>query len=240
MNYIKLLTALTAFWTCVQTVLEAEKDEQTTITFSITAWDDEIELMNPNEGEDEDIVVPRRSRSLPLTYSGPLNFTLKKRLPSRDGVEAFSQLAEVSLPPNTSRALILLIPNTDEETKALPYRTMVIDDNYDDFPPKSMKLLNFTDHELIGQLGQSQFQLGTKAETVVSTEAAPPPALVPFRLMRSLNNGKDWKSVKSTAFSLSPDMRLLALVLKMPSNPNGVRMVLLRDRVDLDELATGR
>ncbi|WP_309399725.1 hypothetical protein [Cerasicoccus maritimus] len=223
------LSLLAASCACLALRAEPEKVPWVNTQLSIICWDAEMQLSYPGYEGDKPIVAPMKMRSQRMQYEGPANFVFSGAK-SLDG-EAIGPaipMTDVSLIPGSPQQLLIIIPGP--ENSGLPYRTLVIDDSYEQFPPQSVRLINFTNHTFAGQLSKETFQLTPRAEAVVSPQSLKPPKfLAPFRLVRKIEDDNSWRPVKSTIFPLHQQMRLLVLLLQDPQRPFEVKFVLLRD-----------
>lgn len=212
----------------------AQPQPSVTVDMTLMCWDEEVEVTYPGYDGESPITVPKQVRSLPLTYQGPRQFVLSKVEPSVEAEKPeITPFASVTIPPESKQVLVIFIRNNTAGAGDLPYRSVIIDDSFSVFPAQSIRMLNFTRHELAGQLGKKEFRLPSQGEVVVeANEAQPPKYLLGFRLMRQEKETTKWRPVRSTIFSLSPRMRILVFLLENPSQPFDLRFVQLYDYLE--------
>lgn len=241
MKMILRIATLCGIHLLIGCVLCAAENEYPSIqsTLTILCWDDEIELSYPGYDGDEPIIAPMQARSAPFEYTGPNRILLSKIIESADPKRPAlsSPAAEVIVPPAYTQALIILIPQ-NQSAAPYPYRPIVVDDSLEHFPKQSLRFLNFTEHELAGQLGANQFEIEPKSEAVSKPDTTlGSKHLVPFRMVRRITNGDTWRPVKSTAFSMPPNARILVLILEDPQAPD-LRFVILKELTPLGETSS--
>ncbi|MGE9291861.1 MAG: hypothetical protein ACQKBT_12755 [Puniceicoccales bacterium] len=197
---------------------------------SILCWDDVLEITYPGYQGKEPLEVPMQVRSLPYEYEGPPNVVLYDYAPVLpEKITSLKPLAALDLPRDTDRALVILIPNT-QSTSDFPYRSIVVDDSFEVFPRQSLRILNFTKYSLAGKLGESVFEVSPLGQSVSLPDSTRGPKhLVPFRMVRYMEDQDVWRPLRSTIFQMYPDSRILALILDDPTQPS-LRFVLLKDR----------
>ncbi|MBT64091.1 MAG: hypothetical protein CML13_12855 [Puniceicoccaceae bacterium] len=238
MKMILRIATLCGLYLFINSPLHAAEKEYPTIQSQLTilCWDDEIELSYPGYDGDEAIIAPMQARSAPIEYSGP-NRILLSRIIENVAPELppmSHPAAEVIIPPSYAQALIILIPQ-NQSGAPYPYRPIVVNDSLEHFPKQSLRFLNFTEHQLAGQLGAKQFKIEPKSEAVSKPDKTlGSKHLVPFRIVRRIAGQDTWRPVKSTAFSMPPYARILVLILEDPQAPD-LRFVILKELSNLSE-----
>ncbi len=198
------------------------------VQITLTCWNNELEVTAPGLDIEDSIIVPAQSRSEQTTYSGSASFRLSQITRNEAGeIGNLTPVAQINIPLNLKKILIILIPSNTQSTD-LPYRAIVINDDYEIFPLQSVRFLNFTHHRLAGQLGDNQFKVEARGEAVSKpTSTKGPKHLVPFRMMRYIEENQLWRPVRSTVFSIPENMRILVIMLDDPGGL-GLRFVMLR------------
>jgi len=196
---------------------------------SIMCWNDELELTYPGYDGDAPILAPMQVRSASFHYDGPSVMQLELPVLDSEGkVIKTTPAAQVTIPLGLDQILVILLPQRSQA--GLPYRSIVVDDRFETFPKQSLRFLNFTKNQLAGQLGENRFEIAPMGDTVSQPlKTIGSKSLVPFRMIRYVEATKTWRPVRSTAFSMPTNVRILVLVLENPTEPD-LKFVLLRDQ----------
>lgn len=198
------------------------------VQLAFTCWNNEFEVAAQGLEASTPIIAPAQARSKQAIYSGPATFTLSQVTRTDEGeVSRQAPTTQITIPIDLKRVLVILIPSSTQPGN-LPYRAIVINDDYVAFPLQSLRFLNFTPHKLAGQLGENKFEIMARGEAVskpLTTQG--PKNLVPFRMVRYIEASQTWRPVRSTVFSMAENMRILVIILDDPGEL-GLRFVMLR------------
>ncbi|MEX2607203.1 MAG: hypothetical protein WD708_07635 [Kiritimatiellia bacterium] len=159
----------------------------------------------------------RRSRFIP--YQGPANFflldpaTLPADPPPEEPPPPPRSLARVRIPPGMRYALVIVFPAP--EGSALPYQTLVINDDPEQFPFQSYQFINMSRQPVATVFAGERFVLEPgdfrksdfEGESTINLLIA-----VPGR------EGQDWKLVYDSFFPVWAEIRNLVFIVNDPDS----------------------
>lgn len=104
------------------------------------------------ENQQIPLSIHNRRRSENIEYVGPNPMVFHRKLETEDGTE-WEVVTEVEIASTLSQPLIFFMERDEG------YRTAVIEDSFDHYPPGSYRFYNLTDDELMGRLGNEQVRM---------------------------------------------------------------------------------
>lgn len=199
------------------------------VEVTFTCWDNEIDVTFPGkDNPSEPLIAPAQARSEKAIYTGPASFILSKVVRTEEGeISNRTPIANIYLPLDLKKVLIILVPFGAPQEN-LHYRAIAINDSYEAFPLQSLRFINFTPYKLAGQLGANKFEIEARGDVVSTPDSTKGPKnLVPFRMVRYIEETQTWRPIRSTVFSIPKNMRILVIILDDPREPS-LRFVMLR------------
>jgi hypothetical protein len=209
----------------------------TAFAWDVLTPDGDLLLNLKVKGRLTPVQIAWRDRSLPLVYDGPgpLVFT---RTEQRDGKAVEVPVARADIPEGMSRVLLVFGRNPARGPGELRYLVKVLDDSYTVFPGQSVRFLNYTQIELGGSLGDKAFSVAPGGDQVVPTTLPERNRLLPFKLAQRDAHG-EWKRLRSTGLPMTEGLRVLVFLITDRRQTGQPEMVLLRDRMEPEDSASG-
>ena len=174
------------------------------LEFRVLSWKGDIDGLRYTDGQDETILsVRERVLSPAYRHRGSGDIELY-RLETRDAQPPVRiEIATLSPPENLSRALLML--NQTDDGRA---HGRWIDDSTEDNPAGSLRLHNFSSHELAVRIGTETRVLPPAANTRVNFPAAS--RALPVQVAVKMDG--EWTRVASTSQPVRPRYRLIVLL----------------------------
>jgi hypothetical protein len=171
-------------------------------------------------------------------YEGPAIFSLY--VPIKGPPPTRREIFSCPLPPASQQVLIVLAPSPKATPEAPLYTGTAVDDDWAEFGPGSVRLLNFSGKALKFQVGTTDGEVAkgpSKAVRVV--EPGKPDSNVPFQIW-SQEGDKYLPAFKSTLPLKYHERATLVVLPPKGTKARGISFTFIREPAPLPDANTGR
>jgi hypothetical protein len=188
-----------------------------------------------SDGVFQPIQIPGATRSDPFNYVGSpvLQFYAQSDLevlpPEQREPPFVTPILTLALNPEAEQPLLVFDRNRGAGAR-VPYRSFVLEESAQAFPPNSYRFFNVTGSPLMGELNGKRFALGTRQSVTVSPmdgERNTSNMVIKLALARD----EQWDLIYSSKWSFQPDRRTLVFLLPSARSPQSVTVRRIGERL---------
>ncbi|HSI08696.1 MAG TPA: hypothetical protein VK985_08890 [Rariglobus sp.] len=190
---------------CVFSVARAQVPETVKVELSAVTWGVGLTgIFYRSAGKPVPLPVPALNAGVPpaLTYSGPPQLELLRKVTSPDGVAAYVPAGIVQLDTTHRRFLVLFTPPPMESGQPKVLSNIALPNDDALFAKGQMRLANCTPVPVAVKCNQQVLELPVGASRVIS----PGGAMVMLEI--AVHDGTEWKLIANNFLTIAPETRL--------------------------------